>query len=541
MSSSRTWLFRLVTVSMGLVAGFATFTLLRPLHPPPKPLTAPEQRTQDYGRWTLGPCFRVERDQLVRNAPPFRRDGEASFPLAKAANTRRIVVVGESTGEMVERAMSDLVRGAGCTEKIEVLECSTFGAHPLFAARRAKEALAYHPDVIVVAIGHNFRNPRPVFENGEWKRDELGATTPEEIARLATEVYDDILTAAKPQGVQVVALQLASNLLWRPISDAAYLDSPERAQAWAHWARNDLPGAIAALSAGQAKPLQAFERAQFESQSGDWAAARKDFILARDNDTCPMTAPIGGAGCQSRASTLENEAIATTARNEGALLLDVTALFEALSPHGLIGWETIWDHCHPNPAPLKRLAEAILRLTTADTFDHCAATHPNVVSVGPSAPVSAYQRFSGQQPEGIGVVQEPELLTWEAFPDNGPLRRAVERPLQFLLRDSPDEAADVLLRYDTEALTKYDAPTHGRFLAALGQASRDAGRLDLARWCLERSIAVAPAARAEVELALVHVRLGAVAEAKADLEAAHRLAPQDKQVAQIIAALGAPH
>ncbi|MDB4928796.1 MAG: hypothetical protein JWM10_1280, partial [Myxococcaceae bacterium] len=226
-----------------------------------------QQATRDYQAWAAGPCYRVDGDRLVRVRPPqgpqMLAAPEDSVPRRKAPGVRRVVVVGESTGEMLERALAAAAGNPGCRHRVEVLQCSAAGALPEVAVRRAREALAYSPDVLVVALGHNFLlpgpppPPRPIVGQSQLGRDLRGLapganppTNPLDPPRadgrdppaMGRAAYAEILPAARARGVAVMALLLSSNLWFRPRAEAAYVASPERALAWVRWARGDLAG-----------------------------------------------------------------------------------------------------------------------------------------------------------------------------------------------------------------------------------------------------------------------------------------------------------
>jgi hypothetical protein len=533
-----------LTAALGVLLGCAVAAVVaRALRPSPHPSVGPSE--QAYGLWTLGPCYRVDRGRLRRVTPPGRFPRpRADFPVERTPGTRRVVVVGESTGEMLEDVMAALVHAAHCDTRVEVLECSTFGAHPAIAVRRAEEAVAYHPDVLVVAIGHNFRAPRPELDTP--LRRVAGRPPPRpddgDVPPMARASYEAILRATRPHGIRVVALQLASNVRYRPHTDAAYVASPERAAAWVRWARRDPAGAAAALTpATDAEaPLRAYERGVFASQAGAWAQAGADLIRARDLDACLPGDPPGG--CAHRASTRTNAVIAETARADGAMVLDVGALFAAGAPHGVVGWETIWDYCHPNAAPLTALARAVLTATAPEATAACrldAVALPGEAARGSGgSPVERhYLPFGGAPPSGIALPMQPTGFGWGAFPDNAAWRRLVDGPVAGLLRDAPAEARAVLERFDRERLAGLPPEAHAAALAALGAAARDEGRDDLARWALEASAAAAPAAPALVDLALVHLHLGDDAAARADLARARAVDPTHPQAALVLSAM----
>jgi hypothetical protein len=565
---------RALTAALGIVLGVGVFAAAewaaRRAHPP-GPGDRTQQASRDYQAWTAGPCYRVEGDRLVRVRPPQGPEirgapPDEGYPRVKAPGVRRVVVVGESTGEMLERTVAALVESSGCGRRVEVLQCSASGSLPWVAVRRAQEALAFSPDVIVVAIGHNFLLPGPppplqsVAAQSRLGREvaralpsagppanpaeppRVDARDPPEMGRAA---YQAILHGARARGVAVVALLLGSNLWFRPRAEAGYVASPERGLAWVKWARGDLDGAVAALTppGGGDDALRAFERAGFRAQAGAWPAARRDLEAARDLEPASV-----------RASSATTAAIAEAARGGGAQLLDVDALFSPLADHGIPGWDVYFDNCHPNPAPLDLLARAVLRAAAPEASAACLGPSAGL----PSPEQAAAQLFRGMSPgdpadptgsafrrlvDGpfrVFVPGDPRALDWASYPDNGGWRRAIDGPFSAVMGLAPEAARAVVERYDREVLARYEPPAHAAALAAIAGVARDAARLDLARWCLERSVTVAPSAPALVELALLRLRAREDAAARDDLARAGRLDPASAQVRHVLAALAAP-
>jgi tetratricopeptide (TPR) repeat protein len=296
------------------------------------------------------------------------------------------------------------------------------------------------------------------------------------------------------------------------------------------WAHGNLPGAIAALS-DSATPdtrLQAYERAGFHAEAGEWAAARDDFKRARDLDFCLPNQPPGA--CAFRASSAENAAIADEVRKSGGIVVDADAVFAEQLPHGIVEWETMWDYCHPNGEPLDFLARRILTLG-APAAASCVAHAPAPSEGTAFSADSLYRRLAA--PVETLFDGNPRKLGWEVFADNSGWRHRVDGIITLLQRRFPDQAMTLVAQYDRDAASTYDPASHAAALDAIADAARDEGRLDIARWCLERSVAVSPAVPALVDLSLVHLRLQDETAARADLEQALKLEPDSAQAANV--------
>jgi Tfp pilus assembly protein PilF len=94
-------------------------------------------------------------------------------------------------------------------------------------------------------------------------------------------------------------------------------------------------------------------------------------------------------------------------------------------------------------------------------------------------------------------------------------------------------------RFDREKLSSTDPVVRSALLMAFSEAARDANHLDLARWSIDKSLAAAPTAAAEVDLALLAIRAHDVPAARAALDQALRLEPNQMQARAMLAALPA--
>jgi len=529
-------------VSLGAIVVVAAEVGLRMIRGPVD-ADPTQAATKAYQAWASGPCYRIAGDRLQRVLPPQgagmgSASPESGFSLVKQLGVRRIAIVGESTAEMLERALKELVDGAGCGDRAEILQCSASGSLPGVAVQRAEEVLAYSPDAIVVAIGHNFLLPGPPaqFELA-LSQTRLGQEVAQRLPARATprapneppvldsrdppamgrEAYRQILRMAQTKGVKVVAVVLASNLWFRPKASGEYVTSPQRTLAWVKWARGDLDGAIAALqpSDGRDDALRAFERATFHAQKQAWRSTRQELERARDLEPASV-----------RASSATTAAITQAARDGGATTIDVDALFSPLAEHGIPGWDVFFDNCHPYPEPLNLLARTVLKATVQDQT--CPTSLMALTGLKDQG--DAYRRLI----EGPFRVLLPDdsntdALGWRTYPDNGAWRRLIDGPFTAVLRLAPRDAQSIFERYDREMLASYNSKARAAILHAMGLAARDAGRLDLAHWSLERSTSIEPAAPVLVDLALIQLREHQEAAARESVERSLQLEPANLQ------------
>ncbi len=90
-----------------------------------------------------------------------------------------------------------------------------------------------------------------------------------------------------------------------------------------------------------------FEQARALEAEGDFAAARSEYLAAKDRDELRFRAPEDF-----------NEAIRSVAGARGATVVDVQAALAAASPNGIIGADLMLEHVHPNVEGYFRLAGA---------------------------------------------------------------------------------------------------------------------------------------------------------------------------------------
>jgi tetratricopeptide (TPR) repeat protein len=90
-----------------------------------------------------------------------------------------------------------------------------------------------------------------------------------------------------------------------------------------------------------------FEQARALEAAGDHAAARVQYLAAKDRDELRFRAPEAG-----------NDVIRETAARSGATVVDVQGALVAVSTHGIIGAELMLEHVHPNVEGYFQLASA---------------------------------------------------------------------------------------------------------------------------------------------------------------------------------------
>jgi tetratricopeptide (TPR) repeat protein len=90
-----------------------------------------------------------------------------------------------------------------------------------------------------------------------------------------------------------------------------------------------------------------FEKGRALEAAGDFAAARTEYLAAKDRDELRFRAPEDF-----------NEVIRSVAEARGATVVDVQRALAAASPNGIIGSGLMLEHVHPNVEGYFRLASA---------------------------------------------------------------------------------------------------------------------------------------------------------------------------------------
>src|SRR6185436_19521156 len=97
------------------------------------------------------------------------------FRLQKPPQVRRILVVGESNAQLLGRELRDAVAGSPVSDRFEIMNCGIGAGSIEMVRRRFDEALAYSPDAVVFAFGHNvfydhLLLPEPLLDVSLWAR-----------------------------------------------------------------------------------------------------------------------------------------------------------------------------------------------------------------------------------------------------------------------------------------------------------------------------------------------------------------------------------
>lgn len=417
----RVWSFRLGAIALGLLPflllelalrwfGFGDPTARR------DPLAGFSQRYPLFER--VGDNYRTVRSRL-----PFFGDQE--FAATKPTNTFRFFTFGGSTvyghpylNDTAFPAWLALeFAGRDATQKFEAINCGGVSYASYRLAPIVHEVLAYQPDLIILAMGHNEfledRSFQPLKSRSalrRWFEDQLfslrmvttaqhllgrdqvqqdRALTPEVNPRLddsATgyasyhrdeswrrsvvdqfaESFRGMIAECRAAKVPVLIVTLGSNLRDCPPFKSEHRPglSPEAESKWqvlfdaaGRAEETNLTAALTlygeAAAIDDAYALLAYRRARCFDALGQAASAREFFLRAKELDVCPL-----------RMVEEVAERQRTIAAETQTPLVDARQLLAARCPDELPGDDIYIDHVHPKIGAHQRIARAVAdRLT----------------------------------------------------------------------------------------------------------------------------------------------------------------------------------
>lgn len=309
------------------------------------------------------------------------------FPERKAERTLRIFVLGESSaagfpyGRWASPAalLQQRLQRAYPDRRIEVVNTAMAAVTSYVLLDFADEIIAREPDAVVIYAGHNeylgiggvgsslasARSPTLARTIARLRRlhlyrsierllasvgggDELPRHDGTLMARVAAERSIPLDSPLYRQGVE----QFRGNLdrLLRKYREAGVevfigtLASNERDQP---------PFASASPDQVEASAITRYREAQRLDAAGDFAAARVEYLAAKDRDELRFRAPESF-----------NALIRELATTSGARLVDVQGALASASRDGIIGADLMLEHVHPNAEGYFRLASAYFPAVT---------------------------------------------------------------------------------------------------------------------------------------------------------------------------------
>ena len=356
-----------IAFALPVFALFGVEFLFRQYGPPPRQ-GAPSDEYIQFLKENAGPFFRVETTdkgaELVQVPIIWKTARSQRFSLRKPVSVRRILVVGESSADLLGRELRDALADSSVASRFEVMNCGIGAGSIEMVRRRFDEAIQYSPDAVIFAFGHNafYDHPPPLPRLTLWARrsrffsylvERFHPRSADEAfspARRWAEVQDilrHVGRQARLRGIPVLVVILPSNLWFAPASEPEG-GGPEYLNALYQYHSGRRRQAVASLRRALARrPIASwhFMLGDWLFQRGDYAGALEHLTLARDLD--PARSRVSGAG---------NMLLRKIAAEEGLWLLDGEKWVMSRAPHGIPGWESFSDNQHVRPDVFRGLA-----------------------------------------------------------------------------------------------------------------------------------------------------------------------------------------
>lgn len=413
---NRAWLFRLIAVLLP-VAGLALIEIMLRLTGYGDNLDLFREYEQDNRFLTMNEAVSKRY---------FASDDEATvgfddiFKKGKAAGTKRIFVLGESTtvgfpytnnGSFDRWLRYRLMHSYPDTD-FEIINLALTAVNSYTVYDFAREIVRYEPDAVLIYAGHNeyygalgigsttrmgssvhlvrlqitlrrLRLIQLVYNTLRRSgKDRLVADArqdPGMMIRMAGDYYISYGTKKYAKGVR----QFETNMddVCRILSRKnipvfiSNLVSNER----------DMKPFISDTTDNENNASRQFEQAEEAYYSGDYKKAKELYIKAKDLDMLRFRAPeVFNAIIKEMCS-----------RYPGIYLVDAKSLFEQHSPSGIIGKETITEHIHPNLFGYALLSQAFFNVLQQQGFlplDQAAMTFGQLME---QMPLSRFDSLKG--------------------------------------------------------------------------------------------------------------------------------------------------
>lgn len=297
--------------------------------------------------------FAIEDGRFFRITDP-----RLNYPLARSPETRRLAVVGESTAGILAPFLTDLAARSPLAGRLEVVDASVSGGNLRDVARAFDETIGYSPDAILLVFGHNltFHHdpmrpvPEPLFRLSErsrlaalltfrfWSVHEPSVGREARLIQWETFLRRAAATA-RERGFRLFVCTMQGNDWFPPAAGEAERNHPAFLNAVYLRATSRAAEARRALARALLEPyppaLWHFTLGQWLYEDGRHAEAAAAFARAAEER---------GGG---RMIAAVNEVVRRTAREAGFEVVDLAAFLRRGVPHGIPGWETFHDNCHP--------------------------------------------------------------------------------------------------------------------------------------------------------------------------------------------------
>ena len=326
--------------------------------------------------WVMNPAISQKYFVQKENAPIGLQE---PFLKKKSANTYRIFVLGESTtlgfpyrtGSfhywLKYRLMHTFPE-----KNFEVINLSLTAVNSITVYDFAKEVVRYQPDAVLVYVGHNeyygalgVGSTSNIGNNLAVIRIKL-LCQKLRLVQLLSAVFHSFTSKAVNSSHQQMMQRMASDQHIGYQSKKYYKGIQQFEQNLLDMCKifskrnipllvsnlvsneKDLEPFISDTSVERNSAIYQYKLAKQAFEKGNFAEAKTGFVLAKDLDELRFRAP----------EAINQSIPRITHMFKGVYLVDTKASFEAHSPHGILGKETILEHVHPNLYGYALIADA---------------------------------------------------------------------------------------------------------------------------------------------------------------------------------------
>ncbi|WP_077129620.1 SGNH/GDSL hydrolase family protein [Spirosoma montaniterrae] len=478
----------------------------------------------DY--WVMNPdasrrYFINQANATVGNAEPFLKN--------KPDNTFRIFVLGESTtvgypylhNGSFHRWLQHRLLFTFPARHFEVINVglTAVNSHTFYGF--AKEIVQYKPDAVLIYGGHNeyygalgvgstnrmigspavvrwvatlrdLRLVQAVYQFIGWAGSLLHKQQTDLrenlMKRMAADSYVPLDGELYQQGIRQFSENMSLTLaLFQEHKVPVYLSTLVSNE-------KDLPPFVSDTTSASRSADAVFWKATQAYQTGDFVAAKKRFVQAKELDMLRFRAPEAMNAIVRKLAT----------QYTGVRLVDARKVFESHSAHGILGSETLLEHVHPNLLGYALLADAFFNAlredkriqadwSTAMSFQQSLATMP----------ITAIDSLKGKYE--IEILKEGWPFN-QPPPANAPSPKTVEEKLAggLVVRQLSWGAAlqNALLHYQKrnnaagalrvgEALL-LEHPYNPDFYVQAGKLAQAARQLEKTRFYWQKAFAMQP-------------------------------------------------
>ena len=356
------------------------------------------------------------------------------FAVEKGANTFRIFVLGESTtagypyfhNGSFHRWLQFRLTHEHPELHFEVINVSLTAVNSYTVLDFGKQVLRYQPDAVLVYTGHN----------EYYGALGIGSTTYISHNRWLVRL---VLCLRRLRLVQLVGRMLSAfkrtpdqreNLMRRMAADQNILYGSSAFNAGIRQFRDNMEALCRAMqeqgvpvflstlvsNEKDIKPMadaggadREFALGDSAGGAGDFALAKRHFVRAKELDALRFRAP----------AAIDSEIVRLCASYPGTHLVAARSLFEGVSPHGILGRETLLEHVHPNLYGYALLSDAFYRsMQEANLFK------------GPPARMMSFDELLAKMPvTGVDSLNGAYtiMMLKSRWPFNEPIRAGFKR------------------------------------------------------------------------------------------------------------------